>query len=380
MKFIDLLLEMSNKALCDIFLDTTGAGDYDLVLRGEKIHRPLTGYVTHMSPDEYLKRCADMQGTDLDAQVSYIRKHGVYELTNKVKQGTKLDMPWLDYESKNQEGRHRAMVAKGLGCEDMSVAIFLSPGQSDPYKSGELEGGDSDVSHYNDIKSDKNGKYVEYHCFGNDSKELWDFCSLFGKPNGESLISDVIRSAWRGRQYELNPDRVVDFDNFRALEVRQDGALRDFLKNGLFNNVSKESLYDDWEIDTPDDLNNVDFDTLWWITIEEAKGQKQNPFFQYFANMIRSVVYQTVYQLNLHCYEKSELVDGFEVVIDRDSAVVKLYFDHIDSGMDSAKEAISYMFKDTEEGITKYGLTGADDITEVSVKMINQYIEQFPFN
>lgn len=103
--------------------NTTGTSFYDDVLSGES--RKARGFIAEMSPKEYIERCAydifdsgtiesTLQGTEASSVARY---------TKMMASGTKFDLPYLDYKSKGQEGRHRALAAYNLGIEKIPVLI-----------------------------------------------------------------------------------------------------------------------------------------------------------------------------------------------------------------------------------------------------------------
>lgn len=83
--------------------------------------------IVEMSPKEYLQRCAtDIFDSTYERQIRAVvadAKH-TYELADMMKSGTKMYMPSLDYNSKGQEGRHRAAAAILNGIERMPVLII----------------------------------------------------------------------------------------------------------------------------------------------------------------------------------------------------------------------------------------------------------------
>ena len=62
--------------------------------------------------------------TGMKKQKHYINKDNVNKLIQAVKQGSKLNLPYLDYVNKQQEGRHRVYAAELLGYETIPIAIF----------------------------------------------------------------------------------------------------------------------------------------------------------------------------------------------------------------------------------------------------------------
>lgn len=82
--------------------------------------------VVEMSPKEYLERCAFEIFTDstLENTVAGTESHKVNKYADLMENGEKFPIPYLDYATNNQEGRHRALAAMMNGYETMPVAII----------------------------------------------------------------------------------------------------------------------------------------------------------------------------------------------------------------------------------------------------------------
>jgi hypothetical protein len=82
------------------------------------------GYIAEMSPTEYLKRCAyDIFDSTYESAVLGAETDSILKYAKQMSQGVEFDMGYLDYDSKRQEGRHRAMAAKLLGIKKIPVYI-----------------------------------------------------------------------------------------------------------------------------------------------------------------------------------------------------------------------------------------------------------------
>lgn len=78
-----------------------------------------------MSPQEYLDKCGIMQNNKDDIEnSSVISQENLKKYADKIKSGEIFPLPYLDYSSKGQEGRHRAIVLKRLGVQEMPVLII----------------------------------------------------------------------------------------------------------------------------------------------------------------------------------------------------------------------------------------------------------------
>lgn len=74
------------------------------------------GKITHMHPDEYLKKVRPL---DIDDS----SRDNIDDLKNHIKSGKKLD-PVKIYASGKEDGRHRAHAAKELGIKKIPVIIW----------------------------------------------------------------------------------------------------------------------------------------------------------------------------------------------------------------------------------------------------------------
>lgn len=100
---------------------TTGTSAYDDYLNGEK-HG---GRIAEMSPAEYLQRCAYQvfENATIESTLAAIDESNVKKYADMMKNGTKFDMPYLNFMSGQQEGRHRAAAAMQAGIEKIPVLV-----------------------------------------------------------------------------------------------------------------------------------------------------------------------------------------------------------------------------------------------------------------
>ena len=100
---------------------TTGTSAYDDYLNGEK-HG---GRIAEMSPAEYLQRCAYQVFEDatIESTLAAIDESNVEKYADMMKNGTKFDMPYLNFMSGQQEGRHRAAAAMQAGIDKIPVLV-----------------------------------------------------------------------------------------------------------------------------------------------------------------------------------------------------------------------------------------------------------------
>lgn len=100
---------------------TTGTSYYDDYLNGEKNG----GHIAEMSPKEYLQRCAYQifDSATIESTIAALDDKNVKKYAEQMKSGTKFDMPYLNFASGQQEGRHRAAAAMQLGIDKIPVLV-----------------------------------------------------------------------------------------------------------------------------------------------------------------------------------------------------------------------------------------------------------------
>lgn len=100
---------------------TTGTSYYDDYLNGER----MGGRIAEMSPKEYLQRCAYQifDSATIESTIAALDENNVKKYAEQMKSGTKFDMPYLNFASSQQEGRHRAAAAMQLGLDKIPVLV-----------------------------------------------------------------------------------------------------------------------------------------------------------------------------------------------------------------------------------------------------------------
>lgn len=100
---------------------TTGTSYYDDYLNGEKNG----GHIAEMSPKEYLQRCAYQifDSATIESTIAALDEKNVKKYAEQMKSGTKFDMPYLNFMSGQQEGRHRAAAAMQAGIKKIPVLV-----------------------------------------------------------------------------------------------------------------------------------------------------------------------------------------------------------------------------------------------------------------
>ena len=108
-------------------LTTTDIPYYDKLLKyGKGLERDdieVTATIEYMSPDEYFQYCAIMHKCTVQDEFKYIDERNMQELTQVV-ESDKLPIGFLNNVCREQEGRHRALLAKRLGIELIPVLVI----------------------------------------------------------------------------------------------------------------------------------------------------------------------------------------------------------------------------------------------------------------
>lgn len=74
-----------------------------------------------ISPENYLKTVADNFKMHYHEMFNYVNQELVDKYANDMKKGDKFPLPYYTVNNRQQEGRHRALALKKLGCEYMPV-------------------------------------------------------------------------------------------------------------------------------------------------------------------------------------------------------------------------------------------------------------------
>lgn len=115
----------------------TGMSYYDEFLNHrdhdyKKLAKGLQGEIVMMSPDDYIQSLAkDIFHKSVDRVMRGVNHENVDKYADKMKNGTKFDMPILNIADETQEGRHRALAAAQLGVKQIPILVVT---KYDPYK------------------------------------------------------------------------------------------------------------------------------------------------------------------------------------------------------------------------------------------------------
>lgn len=169
--------------------------------------------IEYMSPTEYLERCAkDIFHSSWNKVIAPIQRYYADTITkyaNDMKNGDKFPIPYLDYTTENQEGRHRALaVIEAFGEDSIMPVVVIKP--TDPTEEEIRE-------------------YAEQR-WPNDPEWGTDYVkSKYGKFNNE-IESDEIEDL----AYEEDEDDI-DFD----LDSELDNVLSDMSDEEFWNYIRK---------------------------------------------------------------------------------------------------------------------------------------------
>lgn len=108
--------------------DKTGMSFYDDFLNKEdhkykKLCKGLQGEIVMMSPDDYIKGCSKIFNVPVRNVLNGVINSNVNKYADEMKNGTKFNLPILNYAQNEQEGRHRALAAKKLGVDKIPVLV-----------------------------------------------------------------------------------------------------------------------------------------------------------------------------------------------------------------------------------------------------------------
>ena len=126
-KVTDKLGEKTNRKEFEGFDITKSSLNKEEYLDKDKAKKDGYNYVeiVEMSPEEYLASCAKNEGVGIDEVLAGIdRPQNIVNYAERMLNGEKAPMPYLDLKTHGQEGRHRALSAKLAGIDKIPVLIL----------------------------------------------------------------------------------------------------------------------------------------------------------------------------------------------------------------------------------------------------------------
>lgn len=138
--------------------------DFDKVLNNEtqdlpKKYENWKGEIVWMTMEEYLKECALLQNTTYADQLNFIIERKVDYIAAKMQNGTKFDMPYLNYIDNEQEGRHRVMAATELGQTEIPVLVLYEDDEEEYYPNDDIS---SMIGVWDDLVEINNNYYCVF--------------------------------------------------------------------------------------------------------------------------------------------------------------------------------------------------------------------------
>jgi len=358
---------------CDVFQDLTGAEDYDDVLKQDphRFLRTLEGSIVQMSPREYLERCAELQDTSIQDQFKYIDQLKVYEIARKMAKGEKYYLPYLNYNNKHQEGRHRVRAAELLGCQMVKVAVFKKPDQEEVshFDSPEVTLAEME-SKYPDVYTDPQGTYVVYKHDNELNGETSKFLDLYPDVEmGFYLLDCLMGVNWLESQ-----TNEVDFsiDDFILDEDHPD--LTNFIWEVVVGAVSEDDRKEDGIDEPSSTYEALQLPGNWQRAYEGLR-----PLGQYCKNMLNSCLIHDFVYWNSDFFDDG-LENGYTVELVPKAGIMKVYSDLSYSdpgrGIKSGKEFLEY--HDAVMNYERSELPRDHGHYKVRKKTIDEYITKFP--
>ena len=312
-----LLSEAKN---CDVFTDKTTAQDYDDILSQDphRFLRTMIGSIVQMSPEEYFDRCAQLQDTTYKEQFSYLDKHKVKNIANDMSGGEQYPLPYLNYNSKQQEGRHRVAAAQLLGCKMVKIGVFYKPGFKDPYTEGSDE-----VQQYTlesledkltDVYVDHSGVFIRYIHDWNHPKDVKMFLNLY--PSFDGKYDLFYERMGRLSMPEHTNEFEFDSDNFVVDEDPIE--LTNYIWSQIRAHTSQEQLND---LGYGGD-DRLDFSEVCvWLNTVATELEVLLDLNKYIHTMLNSVFIYTFYKNNWDYFQE---VDN-KYRVEFESGVMKVY-------------------------------------------------------
>lgn len=243
----------------NVFKGITNIPDYDKLKDGRYDELPskysnMSARVVNMSPADYFKYCAKIQGTTYEQQFSYLRKVVVDKLIGLMDGGVKMDMPYLNFikGETSQEGRHRAKAAMDLGINSIPVLIIDKREDDEDAAENTLS---SKIGVWDDLTVDGGNYYISYNIkdwSGSDS-----LLSSIRRGYDVYLLDDILGMYTYRKLY---PDLLSVVNNIYG------GTYSEYISNGLdvesflgyLPDEYKSRLNIDWDNYTDEEYANYE--------------------------------------------------------------------------------------------------------------------------
>lgn len=200
------------------------------------------GYIAEMTPQEYIERCAFEifdTGT-IESTINGTDPELVQKYADMMMDGTKFDLPYLNYKDGGQEGRHRALAAYQAEIDTIPVLIIGE------HRNGVLENEieldlDSDDIDIEDLLDDVNVKELL-----DEQDEVDNIIADRKVENGEGLTpSEEVRYSLNHDADFVEKERAFKQNFVRNNVLTESFAQREFVRNKLMQPGIRELLPED---------------------------------------------------------------------------------------------------------------------------------------
>ena len=128
---IKLGLFEDNSRGCDVFTDLTSVEEYDDILSQNpgRFLRTMKGKIVQMSIREFFNRVSQIHGVSVPELFKNLDTKKITVLSQLMDHRVKLDLPYINYNSGSEDGKHRVAAAMASGCEMVKIGVFYKEGQ-----------------------------------------------------------------------------------------------------------------------------------------------------------------------------------------------------------------------------------------------------------
>jgi hypothetical protein len=219
------------------FGDKTNIPIYDAILLGDtdlpSKYRDWSGKIVMMTKDEYFNECAKIQKTTYSDQFKYIIPENVEKIENNMRNGVKYNIPYLNYNDNEQEGRHRVIAATNLGQKKIPVLIL-----NKKYKDGTQMDISSMIGRWGDLIKDGS----DYYCIINESSDASDGGTLLSSiaSNFDDYLLDYLYDI---KKYNITIDKYISLIRNRNRSFKTFFYGKPTPKHNYPESIDNEILY-----------------------------------------------------------------------------------------------------------------------------------------
>lgn len=137
-QLFELGLLEDNSRGCDIFTDFTSVEEYDDIISKNpgRFLRTMKGKIVQMSVREFFDRVSQIHGVPVPEIFNKLDKKKIATLSQLIDRRVKLDLPYINYNSGSEDGKHRVAAAIVSGCDMVKIAVFYKDDQASSYRKG----------------------------------------------------------------------------------------------------------------------------------------------------------------------------------------------------------------------------------------------------